>query len=80
MKSKITIIGGSGFVGSNLIENLIKHSNKKIISIDDYSSGTKKNHIKSDRITYIKGSTQNINSILSNKSKYIQNYYGWKFK
>ena len=42
MKNIIVVTGGTGFVGSNLIENLIKHSNKKIISIDDYSSGTKK--------------------------------------
>ena len=75
MKNIIVVTGGSGFVGSNLIENLIKHSNKKIISIDDYSSGNKKNHIKSDRITYINGSTQNIKSILSNKSKYIQTIF-----
>ena len=75
MKNTIVVTGGSGFVGSNLIENLIKHSNKKIISIDDYSSGNKKNHIKSDRITYINGSTQNIKSILSNKSKYIQTIF-----
>ena len=54
MKNIIVVTGGAGFVGSNLIEKLIKHSNKKIISIDDYSSGNKKNHIKSKRITTLK--------------------------
>ena len=46
MKNIIVVTGGTGFVGSNLIEKLIKYSNKKIISIDDYSSGSKKITLK----------------------------------
>ena len=43
MKRKIIVItGGAGFVGSNLIKFLVKKTNFKIISIDNYSSGTKK--------------------------------------
>ena len=42
MKNYIVITGGAGFVGSNLIEKLLKNSKKKIISIDNYSSGKKK--------------------------------------
>ena len=46
MKRKIIVItGGAGFIGSNLIKFLVKKTNFKIISIDNYSSGTKKNHI-----------------------------------
>ena len=75
MKNIIVVTGGAGFVGSNLIEKLIKHSNVKIISIDDYSSGNKKNHIKNKRVIYINGSTQNINRILTGKSKYIQTIF-----
>ena len=68
MKKIIIITGGAGFVGSNLIEKLLKETNKKIISIDNYSSGFKKNHIKNSRVKYIKEDTTNIRKILS---KYI---------
>ena len=71
MKSIIVVTGGSGFVGSNLIELLINRTKHKIISLDDYSTGTKKNHIKSKRVKYIKGSTLNINRILSSYKKKI---------
>jgi len=61
---KIVITGGAGFVGTNLIKLLIDKTNFKIISLDNYSSGTKKNHIKNTRIKYIKGDTRNISIIL----------------
>ncbi len=54
----IVITGGAGFVGSNLIKLLLKKTNKKIISIDNYSSGTKKNHVKSKKVKYIKSDTK----------------------
>ena len=66
-KNKIVITGGAGFVGSNLINLLLKKTKYKIISIDNYSSGFKKNHIKSKRITYLNGETRNISSILKNE-------------
>ena len=64
MKKFIVVTGGSGFVGSNLIEYLIKKTKYNIISLDDYSSGTKKNHIKSKKVKYIKGNTKDIDKIL----------------
>ena len=66
-KDKIIITGGAGFVGTNLINLLLKKTNYKIISIDNYSSGFKKNHIKNNRVIYIKGDTKNISKILKNK-------------
>ena len=64
MKKYIIVTGGAGFVGSNLIETLLIKTNFKIISIDNYSSGYIKNHIKSSRVKYIKGDTANINKLL----------------
>ena len=66
-KKHIVVTGGAGFVGSNLINLLLKKTKFKIISIDNYSSGFKKNHIKSKRINYIKGDTKNIFALLKNK-------------
>ena len=71
MKNYIVITGGAGFVGSNLIEFLIKKTKLKIISIDNYSSGSKKNHIQTLRVKYIKGNTANIEEILSKYKKKI---------
>ena len=41
-KNLIIITGGAGFVGSNLISLLINKTNFKIISLDNYSTGSKK--------------------------------------
>ena len=68
MNKIIVVTGGAGFVGANLIKILIKKTNFNIISIDNYSSGYKKNHIKNPRVKYIKEDTVNIRKILS---KYI---------
>ena len=65
-KNTIIVTGGAGFVGSNLINLLLKKTNFKILSIDNYSSGHKKNHIINKRIKYIKGDTKNISQIVKN--------------
>ena len=70
-KKKILITGGAGFVGTNLINFLLKNTKFNIISLDNYSSGTKKNHIKSNRVKYINGHTKDIISIM----KYPQNIH-----
>ena len=66
---KILVTGGAGFVGTNLINLLLKKTKYKIISLDNYSSGSKKNHIKNKRIKYIKGDTKNISQIVKNYKK-----------
>ncbi len=65
MKNLIIVTGGAGFIGSNLIHKLLVKTKYKIISLDNYSTGTKLNHIKSNRIKYIKGNSININKILN---------------
>ena len=57
------------FVGSNLIKILIEKTKFKIISLDNYSSGFKKNHIKNKRIKYIKGDTKNISQLVKDPNK-----------
>ena len=75
MKKIIVVTGGAGFVGSNLIEYFIKNTKFKIISLDNYSSGTKKNHIKSNRILYLNGNTKNIFNILAGYTKKINSLF-----
>ncbi|MDC0940389.1 NAD-dependent epimerase/dehydratase family protein [Candidatus Pelagibacter sp.] len=75
MKSLIIVTGGAGFVGSNLIKSLLKKTNKKIISLDNYSSGKKKNHIKDNRVKYIRAETFNISKHLKNVKKRIHSIF-----
>ena len=63
-KKTIIVTGGAGFVGSNLIKLLISKTKFKIISLDNYSTGTKKNHIKNKRISYIKSNTKDISQTI----------------
>lgn len=71
MKNIIVITGGAGFVGANLISFLLKKTKYKILSIDNYSSGLKINHIKNKKVKYIKGNTKNISTLLSSKKNKI---------
>ena len=69
MKKKIVVTGGAGFVGSNLISYLVEKTKHEILSIDNYISGTKSNHIKSKRVKYIRCDTKDIKKILKNPKK-----------
>ena len=71
MNKYIVVTGGCGFVGSNLIEYLLKKTNKKIICIDNYSSGSKKNHFKSKRVKYLNSHTKHISKVLNKYKKNI---------
>ena len=75
MKNVLVVTGGAGFVGSNLIEELIKIKKYKILSLDNYSSGKTSNHFKSLRIKYLRGSTKNISSILTKYKKNIHTIF-----
>ena len=75
MRNLIVVTGGAGFIGSNLIDLLIKKTKYKILSIDNYSSGSKKNHIKNKRLKYIKGHTKNITKLLASKKKILKLFF-----
>ena len=75
MRKYIVVTGGCGFVGSNLIEYLLKKTKDKIISIDDYSVGSKKNQIISKQIKYIKGNTKDISKLLKKYSSRIKVFF-----
>jgi UDP-glucose 4-epimerase len=64
MKNILIVTGGAGFIGSNIISELLKFKKFRILSIDNYSTGLSKNHIKNKRVKYLKGSTQNIEVLL----------------
>ncbi len=71
MKKIIVVTGGAGFVGSNLIDYFLQNTRYKLISIDNYSTGKISNHIKSNRVKYIKGNTVSISKILYRYKKNI---------
>ena len=75
MKSILVVTGGAGFVGSNLISLFLKKTKFKIISIDNYSTGSKKNHLKDKRIKYINSHTKNISKILNKHKKDIHSIF-----
>jgi UDP-glucose 4-epimerase len=75
MKNILVVTGGAGFVGSNLIEELIKFKKYTIISLDNYSSGSTRNHIKNSKIKYLKGDTKKIYNILKKYKKKIHTIF-----
>ena len=75
MKDYIAVTGGAGFIGSNLIKLLLKKTKYKIISLDNYSTGSKKNHLKNKRIVYIKNDTKNISKVLNSKKRKIKTLF-----
>ena len=74
-KNLIVITGGAGFVGSNLISFFLKKTKLKIISLDNYSSGNKNNHISNSRVKYIKSDTKYISKILSKHKTKINSIF-----
>ena len=78
MNKLIIVTGGAGFVGTNLIEYFLKKTNYRIISIDNYSSGSKKNHINNKRVRYIQDDTKNISIDLTFSKKYNNPFSFWR--
>ena len=75
MRNILVVTGGAGFIGSNLIYELLKFKKFNIISVDNYSSGLSKNHIKNKRVKYLRGSTKNIEILLKNYIRKIHSIF-----
>jgi UDP-glucose 4-epimerase len=75
MKNLIIVTGGAGFVGSNLIKSLLKVTNKRIISLDNYSSGNKKNHLRNNRVIYLNADTIEIAKYLKKVKEKIHSIF-----
>ena len=54
---KILVTGGAGFVGTNLCKRLVQ-SNHQVVSIDNYSTGLKSNHIEA--VDYLEHDLRNL--------------------
>ena len=63
MKKKILVTGGSGFIGSHLCDRLAKGQEYSVYSLDDYSTGSRDNHV--ENVTYIRGSTKDISTLVT---------------
>jgi len=74
-KNIVLVIGGAGFVGSNLIEFFLKKTNYKIISYDNYSTGKIKNHIKNKRVKYLKAHTKDISKKINKFKNNIESVF-----
>ena len=75
MRNILVVTGGAGFIGSNLITELLKFKKFRILSIDNYSSGFVKNHIKNKRVKYLNGSTKNIENLLRSYNSKIHSIF-----
>lgn len=67
----ILVTGGAGHVGSHVVEELAKDAQNRIISIDNYSNGSKANHIAGKNIEYRRGDTSSISALVPENPDFV---------
>ena len=59
------VTGGAGFIGSNLVEYLLKYNAKKIVILDNFATGHRKNikeFIQDERCELIEGDIRDLDT------------------
>lgn len=69
MKKRILVTGGAGFVGTHLCERLVQNPDNDVVSLDNYFTGCKENHVEGVR--YIAGNTAEIDKLVDFAPDYI---------
>jgi UDP-glucose 4-epimerase len=75
MRNILVVTGGAGFIGSNLISELLEFKKFYIISVDNYSTGSVNNHMTNKRVEYLKGSTKDIESLMKSYNSKIHSIF-----
>jgi UDP-glucose 4-epimerase len=68
---KVLITGGAGFIGSNLIDKLVtNYPEIEIDVLDNYFTGSEGNHYLSNNVTYLNGSTWDIDTYFKSTKQF----------
>jgi len=62
-KKTILVTGGAGFIGSHLCESLSQDASNRVVSLDNYSTGSEDNHVAG--VEFIRGETKDIHTSIN---------------